>query len=76
MFGVDGYNLPLQIANTTIPCPFTFLQAVLINIGIIYLVFLAMIGLTLLLSAQMKSPYSNTQRCIYGRNTILLSNSI
>ena len=29
----------------------------LINIGIIYLVLLAMIGLTLLLSAKMKSPY-------------------
>ena len=56
-FGTDGWNLPLQIANTTIPYPFTFLQAVLINIGIIYLVLLAMIGLTLLLSAQMKSPY-------------------
>lgn len=56
-FGVDGWNLPLQIANTTIPYPFTFLQAVLINIGIIYLVMLAMIGLTLLLSAKMKSPY-------------------
>ena len=35
----------------------TFLQAVLINIGIIYLVLLAMVGLTLLLSAQLKSPY-------------------
>ncbi len=56
-FGVDGYKLPLQIANTAIPYPFTFLQAVLINIGIIYLVLLAMVGLTLLLSAQMKSPY-------------------
>lgn len=56
-FGVDGWNLPLQIANTTIPYPFTFLQAVLINIGIIYLILLAMVGLTLLLSAQMKSPY-------------------
>lgn len=56
-FGADGWNLPLQIANTTIPYPFTFLQAVLINIGIIYLVLLAMVGLTLLLSAQMKSPY-------------------
>ncbi|MBD5554063.1 MAG: ABC transporter permease [Roseburia sp.] len=56
-FGVDGWNLPLQIANTTIPYPFTFLQAVLINIGIIYLVLLAMVGLALLLSAQMKSPY-------------------
>ena len=57
VFGVDGWNLPLQIANTTIPYPFTFLQATLINIGIIYLVLLAMVGLTLLLSAHMKSPY-------------------
>lgn len=56
-FGADGWNLPLQIANTAIPYPLTFLQAVLINIGIIYLVLLAMVGLTLLLSAQMKSPY-------------------
>ena len=56
-FGIDGWNLPLQIANTTIPYPFTFLQATLINIGVIYLVLLAMIGLTLLLSSKMKSPY-------------------
>lgn len=56
-FGTDGWNLPLQIANTTIPYPLTFLQAVLINVGIIYLVLLAMVGLTLLLSAKMKSPY-------------------
>ncbi len=57
-FGVDGWNLPLQIANTTIPYPYTFLQAALINIGVIYLVLLAMIGVTLLLSAKMKSPYA------------------
>ena len=56
-FGTDGWNLPLQIANTTIPYPFTFLQAALINTGILYLVLLAMIGLTLFLSAKMKSPY-------------------
>ena len=56
-FGTDGFDLPLQIANTVIPYPYTFLQAVLINIGVIYLVLLAMIGLTLLLSAKMKSPY-------------------
>ena len=53
-FGVDGWNFPLQIAGLTIPYP---LQATLINIGVIYLVQLAMIGLTLLLSAKMKSPY-------------------
>lgn len=56
-FGVDGWNLPVQIANTTIPYPFTFFQATLINIGVIYMVLLAMIGLTLLLSSRMKSPY-------------------
>ena len=56
-FGLDGWNLPLQIANTTIPYPFTFLQAVLVNVGVVFLVLFAMIGLTLLLSAKMKSPY-------------------
>ncbi|MCI8991150.1 MAG: ABC transporter permease subunit [Eubacterium sp.] len=56
-FGTDGWDLPLSIANTIIPYPFTFLQAVLSNIGIVYLVLLAMIGLSLLLSAVMKTPY-------------------
>lgn len=56
-FGFDGWNLPLQIANATIPYPFTFLQAALVNLGVVYLVLFAMIGLTLLLSAKMKSPY-------------------
>lgn len=57
VFGMDGWNLPLQIANTTIPYPFTFFQVTLINLGVIYLILLAMIGLTLFLSAKMKSPY-------------------
>ena len=56
-FGMDGWNLPLQIAGTTIPYPFTFMQAVLFNLGVIYLILFAMIGLTLVLSANMKSPY-------------------
>ena len=47
----------MQIANTTIPYPHTFLQATLINLAVICLVLLAMIGITLLLSAKMKSPY-------------------
>ena len=51
-FDADGWNLPVQIANTTIPYPFTFLQAMLLSIGIIYLILLAMIGLTLLLSSK------------------------
>lgn len=57
VFGVDGWNLPVQIAGTTTPYPFTFLEATCVNLGVIYLVLLAMIGLTLLLSAKMKSPY-------------------
>ena len=56
-FGVDGWNLPMQIAGTTIPYPFTFLQGILVNLGVIYFVLFAMIGLTLLLSSKMKSPY-------------------
>ena len=56
-FGVEGWNLPVQIANTVIPYSFNFLEATLVNLGVIYLVLIAMIGLTLLLSAKMKSPY-------------------
>lgn len=56
-FGADGWNLPVQIANTTIPYPFSFLQAALVSIGVIYLILFAMISLTLLLSSKMKTPY-------------------
>ncbi len=56
-FGIDGWNLPLQINGTTVPYPLTFLEGTLINLAVIYLVLIAMIGLTLLLSARMKSPY-------------------
>lgn len=56
-FGIDGWNLPLQINGTTVPYPLTFLEGALINLGVIYLVLIAMIGLTLFLSARMKSPY-------------------
>lgn len=56
-FGVDGWNLPMQIAGTSIPYPFTFLQGILVNLGVIYFVLFAIIGLTLLLSSKMRSPY-------------------
>lgn len=56
-FGIGGWNLPLQINGMTVPYSLTFLQAALINFGVIYLILLAMMGLTLLLSAKMKSPY-------------------
>lgn len=56
-YGTDGWNLPLQINGTTVPYPLTFLGGTLINLGVIYLVLIAMISLTLFLSARMKNPY-------------------
>ena len=56
-FGTDAWNLPLQINGTTVPYPLTFLEGTLINLGVVYLVLIAMISLTLFLSAKMKSPY-------------------
>ena len=56
-FGADGWNLPLQINGTTVPYPLTFLEGAFINLAVIYMVLIAMIGLTLFLSAKMKSPY-------------------
>lgn len=56
-FGMDGWNLPLQINGATVPYPLTFLEGTLVNLAVIYLVLIAMIGLTLFLSAKMKSPY-------------------
>lgn len=57
VYGTDGWDLPLQINGTTVPYPLTFLEGTLVNLGVIYLVLLAMIGLTLFLSAKMKTPY-------------------
>ena len=43
VFGIDGWNLPLQINGTTVPYPLTFLEGALVNLGVIYLVLIAMI---------------------------------
>ena len=48
-FGADGWNLPLQINGTTVPYPLTFLEGTFINLAVIYMVLIAMIGLTLVL---------------------------
>lgn len=56
-FGADGWDLPVQIANTAIPYPVTFLQAAATGLGVVYLIQLAMIALTLALSAYTRSPY-------------------
>jgi len=56
-FGLDGWDLPVQIVNTSIPYPFTFQQAVMVNVAIIYCVLLALLSLTMCLSASMKNSY-------------------
>lgn len=56
-YGIDGWDLPLQINGTSVPYPLTFLEGTLVNLGVVYLVLTAMIGLTLFLSSEMKSPY-------------------
>ncbi len=57
-FGTEGWDLPLQVLGLTIPYPWTISGAVLRNTGVIFLVLIAMIALTLLLSAKMKSPFA------------------
>lgn len=56
-FGADGWDLPLQVLGLTIPYPWTVSEAVLRNTAVILLVLIAMLSLTLLLSAKMKSPF-------------------
>ena len=56
-FGTDGWDLPLQVLGLTIPYPWTISEAVLRNTAVILLVLIAMLALTLFLSAKMKSPF-------------------
>ena len=56
-FGPDGWALPLQVLGLTIPYPWTISEAVLRNTAVILLVLIAMLALTLFLSAKMKSPF-------------------
>ena len=48
---------PIQIINTVIPYPLTFLQAALIHLLVIYIVLIGLLSLTLLISSIMKSSY-------------------
>ncbi|NMS89350.1 ABC transporter permease [Clostridioides difficile] len=56
-FGMDGWNLPLQLIDSSVPYPYTLLQATLLSVLIIYMILLALISFTLLLSSCMKSPF-------------------
>lgn len=56
-FGMDGWNLPLQLTDSSVPYPYTLLQATLLSILVIYIILIALISFTLLLSSCMKSPF-------------------
>ncbi|WP_160672568.1 ABC transporter permease [Clostridium sp. C8-1-8] len=57
-FGVDGWNLPIQIYDTIAPYNVTFASCTLISVCIFYLVTLGVVSLTLFLSAKFKSSYT------------------
>lgn len=54
-FGIDGWNLPVQVLNTISPYNLSLLGATLLAIATLYLVMIGMVAITLLLSAKMKS---------------------
>lgn len=56
-FGFDGWNLPLQILNVTIPYNLSMLEAAMICIVTLYLVLFGMVSFTLLLSAKIKTSF-------------------
>ncbi|WP_035292916.1 ABC transporter permease subunit [Clostridium sp. KNHs214] len=59
-FGIDGWNLPIQIKDTLIPIPYsvTFSLSTFICIGISYVVILGSVAFTLILSAKLKTPFT------------------
>ena len=57
-FGIEGWNLPMQIHNTIIPYPFTFASCTFICIGVAYAVMMGLVSFTLLLSARLKTPFT------------------
>lgn len=56
MFGTEGWNLPIQLSNILSPYALTFLQSLMYNIFISYMVLFGMVGFTLFLSAKLKNP--------------------
>lgn len=57
--GIDGWNLPIQIASTMVPYPMNFLQSALISIMLCLFVLWGMTALSLYLSAKLGSAYSS-----------------
>ncbi|MBW9171489.1 hypothetical protein K2F43_09730 [Clostridium estertheticum] len=57
-FGIEGWNLPMQIHNTIIPYPVTFASCTFICICVSYAVMLGTVSFTLMLSARLKTPFT------------------
>jgi hypothetical protein len=57
-FGVEGWNLPLQILYTIIPYSLNFLTGTIVCIVTLYLILFGMVSITLLMSSKMKSAFS------------------
>ncbi|WP_342436954.1 ABC transporter permease subunit [Paenibacillus sp. FSL L8-0436] len=57
-FGFEGWDLPLQILNVTIPYNLSLLEAAMVCILILLLVSMGMAAVTLLLSAKMKTAFA------------------
>ncbi|MBD5640060.1 hypothetical protein HYI18_15950 [Clostridium botulinum] len=57
-FGIDGWNLPIQIQHRIAPYKATFLGATVMSIGIAYVVILGTASFTLLLSTKFKTPFT------------------
>ncbi len=54
-YGVDGWNLPVQNFEAQIPYPFSYLETVVVCVGIVYVIAFGMTAFTLFVSARMKS---------------------
>lgn len=55
LLGIQGWNLPVQLFNTIIPYDWNVLQASMVNLLVIFLIFALLTGVSLLLSAICKS---------------------
>lgn len=56
-YGIEGWNLPVQIMDTVIPYPLNFLEALSLYVVIAYLIVLAFIMISLSLSVTVRTPY-------------------
>lgn len=57
-FGMDGWELPVQVLNTISPYDLSLAGAAVTAVGTLYLILAGMVSFTLLLSAKMRSAVS------------------